>query len=466
MGRDSRSHGFGSNCPTPTPTTTRTRPPSSPWRGRPIPSCFFTQPYKKAAVIGEQITYSIYLYFRPNADLRAPSWHDAPLADFLRLPLLKNPGAEPAARVTVGGQRWRAKLLDRVAIFGVRAGDLHTGSQRITLGRAERASEDQIIRVTEPPTTGRPPGYALGDVGRYTLTADVKSRNVNRGGSVSVVVTLSGTGNLPHSLRVPQQSGVEWLEPEQRENLEPQGGAIARSRTFGYLVRVTESGHVDSATLRFPTRNPWRRSTRLRERWWGASRSRPQRGRRPKDLRRKRLRQTKTCSPRCHRLERACRRLRPTDTKGFRAVPSGFVSQLRPFWSGPPASARDSCDGCARSARRRSVRPPRCPSRPLLMPQTVPRGEMRKRAVASAVERATHFAIEGVVGLRSRGILLSSLADELDRRGVSTAVAARVVGLLSQCDALGFVPTPSDATDRNLLDQALTVISDLEGERP
>ena len=200
---------------------------------------------KRAAVIGEQITYSIYLYVRPNADLRSPSWHDAPLADFLRLPLLKNPGAEQAARVTVGGKRWKAKLLDRLAIFGVRAGDLHTGSQRITFGRSERTSEDLVIHVTEPPLTGRPPGYALGDVGRYTLTADVKSHTVEQGGSVPVVVTLSGTGNIPRAVRVPERTGVEWLEPEQRDNIEPQGANIAGSRTFGYVVRLTDTGHIN-----------------------------------------------------------------------------------------------------------------------------------------------------------------------------------------------------------------------------
>jgi hypothetical protein len=420
---------------------------------------------KKAAVVGEQITLSIYLYFRPNADLRSPSWHDAPLSDFLRLPLLKNPGAERPVAATVGGKRWRAKLLDRLAIFGVRAGDLHTGSQRIAFGRNERVSEDYVIHVTEPPLSGRPPGYAVGDVGRYTVTAEVKSRKVEQGGSVPVAVTLSGTGNLPHSLRLPQRPGVEWLDPEQRESIEPQGGSIAGTRTFGYLVRIQGNGRIDLGEVALPYWDPAAKRYEVARAALGAvdvTATGP--GSAPKpavDSSQAEVDPFATLPlPRTKLSSFAARKpvglsgaplwlciVLPPIVVGVGRLAARASSKLRARWAAtrdsPTALSRRALDAAAAGATH---------------------GDLRALTVAS--ERAVHLAIEAAVGLRSRGVLLSSLAEELEQRGVSQPLAQRVVQMLTECDAIRFMPVPSGGEAESLLERARGIVFDLEGGHP
>src|SRR6202044_2141924 len=107
-----------------------------------------------------------------------------------------------------------------------------------------RATDDIVIHATEPPLAGRPRGYELGDVGQMTLTASVQPRRADQGGEVAVNLKLAGTGNLPHALHMPERTGIEWLVPEQKESIEPQNGVVGGWRSFGYVVRIKESGSV------------------------------------------------------------------------------------------------------------------------------------------------------------------------------------------------------------------------------
>src|SRR5262249_34758518 len=92
---------------------------------------------KKSAVIGEQITLTIYAYMRVN-QLSAPDRHEPALADFLRRDLL-DPNAEQEARLTlIGGVPWRVQTIFRAALFPIRAGDLPIGPMRVTF-RGSRA---------------------------------------------------------------------------------------------------------------------------------------------------------------------------------------------------------------------------------------------------------------------------------------------------------------------------------------
>ena len=67
---------------------------------------------------------------------------------------------------------------------------------------------------------------------------------------------LEGAGNVPQSLHVPERTGIEWLEPERKESIEPQGGVVRGWRTFGYVVRIKESGSVDLGEVTLPYWDP------------------------------------------------------------------------------------------------------------------------------------------------------------------------------------------------------------------
>ncbi len=177
---------------------------------------------KPAAVVGEPVIFSVYEYIDTSAtglEVDDADVHDAQVADFVKRQLLKEEEAPLSGYASIGGRTWAVKLVRRWALFPLHAGDLVVGPMSVGLSRpralagAKRASEALHVRVAEPPLQGRPPGYATGDVGRFTLSAQVQPRQAEQGGAVSVHVDVSGKGNVPNAIAVPSREGVEWLEP-------------------------------------------------------------------------------------------------------------------------------------------------------------------------------------------------------------------------------------------------------------
>jgi hypothetical protein len=216
---------------------------------------------KPAAVVGEQVTLSIFLYV--DSDDREPDFndvHEASVSDFVKRTLLdddNNP--KNAGHAKVGGRIWTVKLVRRFALFPLKAGALAIGPMRLAvigpLGgtSGKRESEALEVMVSEPPLAGRPPGYVVGDVGQFQIAANVAPNQIERGGAVSVTVDLSGTGNLPASIAPPLLRGVEWLPPETRERVGNTGNdRYGGKRTFTYVVRMKEEGDVDLGEIKLP----------------------------------------------------------------------------------------------------------------------------------------------------------------------------------------------------------------------
>src|SRR5690606_25369981 len=122
-----------------------------------------------------------------------------------------------------------------------------------------RESQPLEVVVVEPPLDGRPAGYRLGDVGRYTLSATVEPKRVRQCDAVSVVAKLEGSGNLPPTLVLPRQRGVEWLEPSTTESIDTDHGVLRGQRTFSYVVKLDRPGKVDLGELTLPYYDPDRR---------------------------------------------------------------------------------------------------------------------------------------------------------------------------------------------------------------
>jgi hypothetical protein len=221
---------------------------------------------KQAAVVGEQVTLTVYVYSRVNA-LELTDPHEPSIPDFFRRDLIA-PHTQPDPRgVTIAGVPWRVQAIYKAALFPLRAGDLPIGAMQATIigrglgGGAElRASEALQVHVSEPPAKGRPVGYQVGDVGSFVLSATVDPRTVEVGGALAVNVTLSGTGNVPSALRAPSSSSFEWLEPEVRETLNLDGGKVKGSRSFAYVVRPKRAGELDLGEITLPFWNPEKRT--------------------------------------------------------------------------------------------------------------------------------------------------------------------------------------------------------------
>ncbi|WP_434042547.1 MULTISPECIES: BatD family protein [Sorangium] len=435
-------------------------------------------PDKTSAVVGEQVTVSFYLYFRENAEMSEP--RAAPAADFLRHALLEDPRHERPVYTRVGGHRYAARLVDKLALFPLKAGELHTGSMQARItgrrigARVLRESNDVVVQVTEPPIAGRPSGYTLGDVGQFTLKATVQPRQIDQGGAVAVTVQVTGTGNFPQSLRVPERTGLEWLDPEKRESLEPRGGAIGGFRSFGYVVRIQESGAVSLGKIEFPYWDPAQKRYVVETADLGVI-------------------QVTAVAPPASSGPASGAKDANRDAGG-RAEPFAGIPGLRtslgaysppatlpldgaPFWlllAAPPllVTLFGAGDRLVRRARERREAGATSPARLAALAlqeaeEAAAQGDLK--ATAAAVERAVHRAIESATGLRSRGVLLAALPGELGQRGVPEALAARACETLAACEAIRFEPSGQEGgapASAALVEKSRAVMTELARWKP
>jgi hypothetical protein len=293
------------------------------------------------------------------------------------------------------------------------------------------------VIVTEPPLTGRPAGYRVGDVGAYQLTAEVSPREVVAGGAISVIARLEGTGYVPQKLRLPERRDVEWSDPTQTDQVGAKNGKIEGWRRFTYIVHLSNPGTVDLGELRLPYWDPDRRTYAVARSTLGTVRVTPNPD-------------AKKDAP-AEREDPLANLMVPRKALGSAAESSSHWSDSRWFWPllafGPLAVL--TLDGTARAGRRiRRWIKSRSEAKDAIATRTLAEAAEAASAgdvarAASAVERAVYLAIEGGTGLRARAVLRPDLSGELMRQGVPESVAGSLVALLDECDGARFVRATS-----------------------
>ncbi|WP_172824785.1 BatD family protein [Pajaroellobacter abortibovis] len=219
---------------------------------------------KSSAVVGEQVTLSLYLYIEGHrGSLDITDVHESDASDFLKHSLLSEDSAsKPIGYVNIEGKIWSVSCIRKLALFPLKTGELEIKPMSISLGRRSiaanvRQSEFFHIPIGEPPMLGRPAGYRVGDVGDFQLSVQVSPPEVEEGGGVSVQLELSGTGNIPSMLSLPVQPRVEWLDPIVHEKLAvDQAGKWGGARSFQYIARVRAPGDLSLGEISLPYWNP------------------------------------------------------------------------------------------------------------------------------------------------------------------------------------------------------------------
>jgi BatD DUF11 like domain len=426
---------------------------------------------KKAVVIGEQVTVTFYAYFRAN--FHPEESHDAPFDDFRTVSILDEPGTQQGALYARAGQdRFNVKVIGRVAAFPLKAGVLHTGTAKMKLSGfrmgpyTERESNDEIITVTEPPLEYRPPGYRFGDVGQFKLEALVQARRIDEGGAVPVLLTVTGSGSFPDSIRVPERTGLEWLDPEKKEKLAIQGGTIAGSRSFGYVVRVKDAGTVDLGAVELSYWNPAAKRYEVTRAALGKVEvTRKGGGAAPPS--------SGSASPAPAVDAAAVDPFLGLSTP--RMALGAYAAARPPIWgeggalwgllAAPPLLVLGAFAGSLGLRTARARRAAGAESKHTLAEKALDeaheaeaRGDMK--ALAAALERAVHLAVEGATGLRSRGVLIADLPGELAPLGVAPDLADDVRATLLACESLRFDPDGAAAA-RDLGERARRVVHEL-----
>lgn len=406
----------------------------------------------RRVVVGEQVTLSVYAYagrgsFEPGV-MTEPSRDD-----FLAFNLMEDQHQLTGYQFDLDGQRWITAKITQFALFPLKAGRLKAGEMSLSfVGRGyskdpqglKRSSQPVEIEVVEPPLAGRPPGYRLGDVGRYSLSAQVEPREVPAGGSISVVAKLEGTGNVPFTLLVPERTGVHFLEPQLVEQVAARRGEVQGFRTFTYVVELSQPGEQDLGELSLPYWDPKARAYAIARAALGtvkvtgtakapASPAPGVAGVSP--------------APRLKGLVTPAPKLGPPRAAAPRYWPS------RPgYWLlllGVPLSAvlGFALSDLVRALNRRLAA--RRGSLATAQDQAFAQLSSAARAKdvaasAGAAERALVIAIERATSLKARGILKAELPAKLAGASIPSELAERAAALLGRCDELRFAGQDSD----------------------
>ena len=221
---------------------------------------------KFSAVVGEQVTLTVFMYEDPFAHQGQPTdVHEANTSDFLKRSVSEEDmTTKTLGYANVGGKQWRVKQIRKSALFPFKTGHLAIDPMSLTLSTARiglRESEKLFVDVSEPPLAGRPPGYGIGDVGDMSLSAILSPRSIQQDGAVGVTVELRGSGNLLEKLPLPVGSGLEWLDVQTNEKLGDAGkGRFGGSRTFQYVLHLHKPGTIDLGDIKVPYWDPAKKS--------------------------------------------------------------------------------------------------------------------------------------------------------------------------------------------------------------
>ena len=426
----------------------------------------------KHPVVGEQVTVRFYAY-GGRGMYRAVNAVDPTYPDFLDYTGQDDSFTENPVQVPIGEQVFVAQKLRELCLFPLHAGKLTIGSMTLTFtgGRyvanppITRSSPPITLDVVEPPLDNRPPGYRVGDVGTLELSVAVDPRRVTAGDTVGVVAKLEGTGSIPTTLRVPEQRGVEWLDPTHVDEVHEQHGVVRGFRAFTYLVKMNEPGRVELGELTLPYWDPRKRAYVTARASLGKVDVAPS-PKKAAPVASASAGATKTDEPDALALKPR-RTLAPN---GAAAAP--FTDALR-FWYlllGAPIAvglAGVGVDIGGRLRRRFSsarTSPQRLAQDSLRVAELAAKGsEIAK--TAAAVERALFLAIEAGTGIRARALLKDDLKAALAAAGIDSGTIERTLALLDACEAARFTGKSPDLPPKELCARAHGLVGELSRKR-
>ncbi len=410
---------------------------------------------KERAVIGEQVTLSIYAHGSRGSFQEAPGAREAALPDFLAHRLVEDGSRQPHYQYERDGDRWLAIKVREIALFPLREGRLEIGEFEFGfLGRRygfrdgtglRRRTAPLAVDVTTPPLEGRPPGYA-GDVGNFELTVAVEPRALPLGGSFAVTARVSGSGRLPGALKLPEQSGIEWLAPTIKDDLSVSSSKLGGTRTFSYVVRPSREGRFELGALRLPQYDPEARSYRVALAALGSVEVQP-----PPPSASAAPIDSAPVGPKLSELVSFRTELGPSS-------PRAYLADRGLFWWSLGAlplavlTAAGLGAGARRLRRRLSEREdsPATHARRALGEASRAAGGGDTGRAASALERAVYSALEWATALRARAFMRSELAASLERAGLGAPLAARSVELLERIAAMRLGTLDAKSVDTTL----------------
>ncbi len=223
------------------------------------------------------VTYT--LWYRENVrtfDVRSVSSTDGFWSEAIEVP---NP---PSVRQKViDGKTYNTAIIHKLLLYPTRSGELSIGPMDIVCEVQKRqnrrrpgslfdsffdgyervqkniSSEPVKVKVKQLPAFGRPENFD-GLVGRYNINAKLDRDTVVTNESVTLKVTISGSGNIgfvPEPLVIIPPD-IEKYDPEISENSQHSGGKMRGKKNFTYLLIPRRAGKQKIAPVSFSYFDP------------------------------------------------------------------------------------------------------------------------------------------------------------------------------------------------------------------
>jgi hypothetical protein len=423
------------------------------------------------AVLGEPVVLSIYAY-GGRGSFREFSPTEAALADFLSYPSVETSHEQPYFRTEIAGQEFLVVKLREYVLVPLRTGELEIGSMRAVLrGRGYPSQGSPLghaavsaplhLTVREPPASDRPPGYRLGDVGRFELTADVSPRAIGQDEFFTVKLELSGRGNLPSSLDMPDVPGVVWGEPTVRGGVEVDDRELAGRRVMEFTARAKDAGSIELGTVALPHFDPNTKQYRVASAPLGAI----------------------SVTPAVRPQVSPPASVAPSAEADGRALLLGFsprtgLSGWRQSRSSPSMGALTAAaaapvgvwlllllPGAFSALRRRRAGRRAKPGELELSSLAAIPADADIVEIAGQLEQLLYRLVEDKTQLRARAILKQHLATRLQQAGLEHQLAADVEALLLALESARFAAAGTPTKDPQLVASARSVLQRL-GKAP
>jgi len=221
---------------------------------------------KAEVFLGEQLTVTLTLYSRLDLSdirtIRLPDFEGVVTEDLI------TPRRVSPQPTRIGGKRYHAFTLRKVALFPTRSGLLVlppaeavvvVGGGFFSQGQlVRRQSEPVEVTVKPLPVEERPRDFEPGNVGRFSLEVSVSKRRISQRDPLTVKVALVGRGNF-RGLALPSlgsPADFRVYEPTAFEETRAERDVIVGRKGYEVLLQPQRAGRLSLPVLRFSFFDP------------------------------------------------------------------------------------------------------------------------------------------------------------------------------------------------------------------
>lgn len=226
----------------------------------------FVRAYTSPDVVveGQQVTVTVTVYSRVGARIASIRWPK--LDGFFSID--RDVSKEKTDRKYVKGVAYQYKVLDQKALFPLKAGEMTIGPVEVEVetstspffpAKVRRLRTRPLsVQVVELPAQDRPEGFHTANVGSYTLSATVDTRQAVLNQPVTYTLTLRGVGNIQR-VRLPELPDLprfKRFDPTVDVQVSKSGRRVRGSKTYEYILVPLASGELVIPELSFSFYDP------------------------------------------------------------------------------------------------------------------------------------------------------------------------------------------------------------------